>query len=122
MRYLRTCVGIAATLAALGSMSPAAVGEEVNLYSYRQPFLIQPMLDAFTRETGIAVNVVYAKQGVLERLKAEGENSPADAVLTVDIGRISDIAQAGVLQPLRSDMLEANIPGSTAIPTACGSA
>ncbi len=111
MRYLRTWVGIAATLAALGSMSPAAVGEEVNLYSYRQPFLIQPMLDAFTRETGIAVNVVYAKQGVLERLKAEGENSPADAVLSVDIGRINDIAQAGVLQPLRSDVLEANIPG-----------
>ena len=89
----------------------ALAGEsEVNLYSYRQPFLIQPMLDAFTKETGIKVNVVYAKKGMLERLKAEGENSPADAVLTADIGRLNDMVEAGVLQPVHSDALERNIP------------
>jgi len=97
----------------IGSMGSklALAGEgEVNLYSYRQPFLIQPMLEAFTEETGIEVNVVYAEKGMLERLKAEGENSPADAVLTADIGRLNDMVEAGVLQPIHSDVLEDNIP------------
>ncbi len=87
-----------------------AADPEVNLYSYRQPFLIQPLLDAFTRETGIAVNVVYARRGLLERLKAEGANSPADAVLTADIGRLHDLVEADLVQPLRSKTLEAAIP------------
>ena len=78
MRHIRSWGTIAGTLAVFATFSAAATAEEVNLYSYRQPFLIEPMLDAFTKETGIKVNVVYAKQGVLERLKAEGENSPAD--------------------------------------------
>lgn len=82
----------------------------VNLYSYRQPFLINPLLERFKEETGIQVNVVYAKKGMLERLKAEGENSPADAVLTVDIGRLHDMVEADVLQPVHSDVLNANIP------------
>ena len=110
MRHIRSWGTIAGTLAVFASFSAAAMAEEVNLYSYRQPFLIEPMLDGFTKETGIKVNVVYAKQGVLERLKAEGENSPADVVLTVDIGRLNDIAQAGVLQPVQSEVLSANIP------------
>ena len=92
-----------------GGLAVAGSGE-VNLYSYRQPFLIQPMLDAFTKETGVAVNVVFAEDGMLERLKAEGDNSPADAVLTADIGRLNDMVEAGVLQPVRSDVLERNIP------------
>ena len=87
-----------------------AAAPEVNLYSYRQPFLINPMLDAFTKATGIKVNVVFAKEGVLEKLKAEGMNSPADAVLTVDIGRLNDLAEAGLLQGVKSPTLEANIP------------
>ena len=89
----------------------AAGGENsVNLYSYRQAFLMKPLLEAFTKETGINVNVVYAKIGILERLKAEGMNSPADAVLTADIGRISDLVTAGLVQPVASATLEANIP------------
>lgn len=89
----------------------AAAGESpVNLYSYRQAFLMKPLLEAFTKETGIKVNVVYAKTGMLERLKAEGMNSPADAVLSADIGRISDLVTAGLLQPVASAILEANIP------------
>ncbi len=84
--------------------------QEVNLYSYRQPFLINPVLDEFTRRTGIKVNVVYAKKGMLEKLKAAGENTPADAVLTVDIGRLNELKKAGLLQPVRSTVLENNIP------------
>ena len=75
-------------LAVVGSAAHAA--DEVNVYSYRQPFLIQPMFDAFTRETGIKVNVVFGEKGLVERLKAEGRNSPADLIFTVDIGRLAD--------------------------------
>ena len=100
----------ALTLVAFGATAGLAASNEVNLYSYRQPFLINPMLDAFTKETGIKVNVVYAKSGVLEKLKAEGANSPADVILTVDVARLNDIAAAGLLQPVKSATLEKNIP------------
>jgi len=89
---------------------PAHAAEVVNVYSYRQPFLIKPMFDAFTRETGIAVNVVYAKNGLVERLSHEGANSPADLIFTVDIGRLTDAVNAGVTQAARSAALAANIP------------
>ena len=69
---------------------------EVNLYSYRQEFLIKPLLDAFTRQTGIKINVVYSKTGMLERLKAEGRNSPADALLTAEFGSLIDLVEAGL--------------------------
>jgi len=111
MRYKLPGLLAMAALAIAGWASSAAAGPaEVNLYSYRQPFLINPILDAFTKATGIKVNVVYAKDGVLERLKAEGANSPADAVLTVDIGRLNDLAEAGLLQSVKSPALEANVP------------
>ena len=83
---------------------------EVNVYSYRQPFLIKPIFDAFTRETGIKVNVVFAKQGLVERLKQEGRNSPADLIFTVDIGRLQDAEDAGVTQAVQTESLEASIP------------
>lgn len=89
---------------------PARAGEEVNVYSYRQPFLIKPMFEAFTRETGIDVNVVYAKKGLVERLNQEGANSPADLIFTVDIGRLTEAVNAGVTQPVKSAALKANIP------------
>ncbi len=108
-RTLRTLLALTGAVVA-GWAAPAAAGPEVNLYSYRQPFLIRPMLDAFTKETGIAVNVVYAKEGVLEKLKAEGANSPADAVLTVDIGRLNELKEAGLLQPVHSKILADDIP------------
>jgi len=84
--------------------------EEVNIYSNRQPFLIQPMLDAFTSQTGINTNIVFAKNGVAERLKTEGANSPADLVLTVDIGRLQELVDADVLQPVKSKKLAEDIP------------
>ena len=104
---LLTFIGIGLTGIAF---SGTAATPEVNLYSYRQPFLIKPMLDEFTKQTGIKVNVVYAKKGMLEKIKAAGDNSPADAVLTVDIGRLNELKVAGVLQPVSSKILDANIP------------
>lgn len=80
----------------------------VNLYSYRQPFLIKPILDEFTRRTGIKVNVVFADKGVIERIKATP--GAADAILTEDFGRLHDLEEAKVLEPVRSKVLEANLP------------
>jgi len=105
----RMLAAIAALIAALLA-TWAHAGEVVNVYSYRQPFLIKPMFDAFTGKTGIAVNVVYAKKGVIERLSHEGANSPADLIFTADIGRLTDAVNAGVTQPARSTALKTNIP------------
>ena len=55
-----------------------AASEEINIYSHRQPFLINPFLEAFTKKTGIETNVVYSTKGLAQRLKAEGQNSPAE--------------------------------------------
>ncbi|MGE6743296.1 Fe(3+) ABC transporter substrate-binding protein [Allorhizobium pseudoryzae] len=73
---------------------------EVNIYSYRQPELIQPLLDAFTKETGITTNVLFLDKGLVERIRAEGANSPADVILTVDIQRLTEAKDGGVVQPV----------------------
>lgn len=103
---------VAAGVAAGVLASAQAQAAEVNVYSYRQPFLIQPMFDAFTRETGIDVNVVFAKKGLVERLKQEGANSPADLIFTVDISRLKEVTEAGLTQPISNNVLEANIPSN----------
>lgn len=100
----------ALTAVACGWQGAAFAAEEVNLYSYRQPFLIKPFLHEFTRRTGIKVNVVYAKKGMLNRIKSEGRNTKADGILTTDISRLYAHAEAGLLQPVRSQVLEKNIP------------
>jgi iron(III) transport system substrate-binding protein len=71
---------------------------EVNIYSSREPQLINPILEAFTAETGIKTNIVFIKDGLIERLKAEGRRSPADLVLTTDISNLTAIVEAGVTQ------------------------
>jgi iron(III) transport system substrate-binding protein len=100
-----------AALIALLLATPA-VADEVNVYSHRQPELIQPLVDAFTAETGIAVNVAFVDKGMAERLVAEGDRSPADLILTVDIARLMQIVDAGVTQPVQSDVLTTNIPAT----------
>lgn len=94
----------------LASLVTPALADEVNVYSHRQPELIQPLVDAFTAETGITVNVAFVEKGMVERLQAEGDRSPADLVLTVDIARLSQVVDAGVTQPVDSAVLTANIP------------
>ncbi len=109
MRLAKHLMAAALTIVSAGSISEA-MAEEVNLYSYRQEKLIRPILDVFQKETGIKVNVVFAKKGMLERLKAEGMNSPADAILTTDISRLAEHKEGNVLQAVRSDIAEENIP------------
>jgi iron(III) transport system substrate-binding protein len=97
--------------AALGGLAaPAPAQGEVNIYSYRQPQLINPLLKAFTDKTGIRANIVYAPAGLNERLASEGRNSPADLLLTVDVGRLSEAKAAGLTQAVASPVLAAAIP------------
>lgn len=107
---LSSVTAVAVSMFALSFTQVMAASGEVNVYSYRQPFLIKPMFDAFTRQTGVKVNVVFAKTGLVERLKREGRNSPADLIFTVDIGRLQDAEEAGLTEPVRTDVLEGNIP------------
>ena len=85
-------------------------GAEINVYSHRQPFLINPFLEAFTKKTNIKTNVVFASKGLVQRLLAEGAASPADVVLTVDIGRLRQYADKNLFAPFTSEKLRAAIP------------
>lgn len=97
------------SLLALGAAVPA-LAQEVNIYTTREPGLIQPILDAFTAETGVTVNTVFLENGLIERVQAEGESSPADILMTVDFGALIDLVNAGVTQPVTSEVLTAAIP------------
>ena len=99
-------LALLATLAA----TPALAQGEVNVYTYRESKLIQPLFDAFTKDTGIKVNVISASSGLEQRIKTEGANSPADVLLTVDIGRLEDAVQAGITQPIKSAAVEKAVP------------
>jgi len=89
-----------AVLSLLAHSVPAAAQGEVNIYSYREPGLMEPLLKAFTAKTGVKTNVVFANAGLNERLAAEGRNSPADVLLTVDISRLVEAKDAGLTQPI----------------------
>ena len=91
-------------------LTPFVFAKEINIYSHRQPFLINPFLQIFTEATGIKTNVIYSKTGLAQRVKAEGENSPADIILTVDIGRLYIYDDLNLLASVDSAKLINNIP------------
>ena len=96
-------------LAAAPSLATAA--EEVNLYSARKEALIKPLLDRFSEETGIEVNLVTGKaDALLQRLKSEGRNSPADVLLTVDAGNLHRAKAAGLTQAFASETIAEAVP------------
>ncbi len=90
-------------------LAQTAKADTLNIYSSRSPQLIQPLLDAYTTKTGMNFKVLHLSDGMAQRLKAEGENTPADIVLTVDISRLSEIDDLGVLAAVDSPLLRANI-------------
>lgn len=104
----RTLTAATLSLAVVAS----TLADEVNVYSYRQPDLIAPLTEAFTEQTGVKVNTVFLKKGMVERLQAEGDRSPADLVFTVDIARLMGLVEAGLTQPVTSDALSGNVPAS----------
>ena len=112
----RLAVALLSSVVLTGITAPAfAQSGEVNIYSYREQSLLQPLLDKFSAETGIKANVLYAGDGLLERVAAEGELSPADVVLTVDIGNLVGAEEQGLTQPITTPALAEKIGVSMAL-------
>jgi iron(III) transport system substrate-binding protein len=99
-------------LAVFTGSVPAIAGETVNIYSYREPKLIEPLLKAFTTKTGIQTNVVFANTGLIERLATEGKNSPADVLLANEFGILVQAVAAGVTTPIKSEVIEKQVPAA----------
>ncbi len=96
---------------ALAACSHAAT--ELVVYSARNEQYIKPLFDAYTKETGTTIKFITDKEGVLmQRIKAEGVNTPADMLITVDAGNLWEAAKEDLLRPIASPVLQANIPAS----------
>lgn len=99
------------SILAFSFLAPAFAAEEVNVYSARKEKLIKPLLDEFTKESGIKVNLLTGKaDALLKKLELEGENTPADVLITTDAGRLYRAKTAGVLQAVESEILAKQIP------------
>jgi iron(III) transport system substrate-binding protein len=103
-RHLLTC-------ATLLACALPALAEEVVVYSARNEQLIKPLFDIYTKETGVQIKFITGGEGpLMERLKAEGQNTPADLLLTVDAGNLWQAANTGLLRPVTSKTLQDNVP------------
>jgi iron(III) transport system substrate-binding protein len=100
----------AIALLALLADGEVAAKDVVNIYSYRQGFLIEPILQEFTKETGIETKVVFAKKGLIEKLKKEGKYTKADMVLTSNFSALLQLEDEGLVQPISSELVEKNVP------------
>lgn len=105
-------ISLICTTALMGAAPAYADAGTVNIYSYRQPYLIEPLLSRFEEETGIKPVVLFADSGLIERAAAEGENSPADLILTTDIGNLAAAKEAGIYQPIVLDSVAARVPSA----------
>ena len=93
--------------------STAAFADQLVVYSARNEHLIQPLFDAYTKETGVAIKYITDQEGpLLQRLKSEGRNTPADLLITVDAGNLWHAANEGLLQSVDSPVLLANVPAN----------
>lgn len=101
---------LAVFASALPLASAAWADGTVNVYSYRQPQLVEPLFKAFTDKTGIAVKTVFAEKGLVERLEQEGPLSPADVLLSADVGRLVDAAAKGLSQTVISEAISSRVP------------
>ena len=91
-------------------ISNIAKAKILNIYSHRQPYLLKPFIEAYTKKTGVKLNVVYSSKGLAQRLAAEGANSPADLILTVDIARLYRYEDLDLLAKIDSKILNEKIP------------
>lgn len=100
----------AAACAMAAATSAPVLAQEVNLYTTREPGLVRPLIEAFTKSTQVKVNTVFVKDGLPERVSAEGARSPADVLMAVDMGNMVDLVEKGVTQPVNSPTLQKAIP------------
>ena len=108
----RVIIALMALMLTMPTLS-AFAGEEIVVYSARKEHLIKPLFDLYTQKTGIEIKYVTGKAGaLLERLKAEGKNTPADMFITVDAGNLWQAAEAGVLQAAESSEIQSNVPSN----------
>ena len=103
---------IGAALFGLALATPAFADGTVNIYTTREPALIQPLLDSFTADTGIEAKVVFVKEGLAQRVETEGANSPADLLSVVDYGNLIELVDRGLTQPVDSAALKEAIPAN----------
>jgi iron(III) transport system substrate-binding protein len=111
-RAARALIGVSAAWLAATALPVYAANDELTLYTTREPALIQPLITAFSTQSNIKVNTVFVKDGLLERVKAEGARSPADVLMTVDIGNLMDLVDGGVTQPVKSAAIESAVPAN----------
>jgi len=98
-------------LICLMALSSFSFADTVNVYSFRQPFLIEPILESFTQETGIRAKVIFAKKGLIQRIKREGKLSPADVVLTSNFSKLLQLKTDGLTQAANTNGdIENNVP------------
>ncbi len=109
MRLLKTLL---TATALFGFALPVRAENVVNVYSYRQPALVQPLFDAFTKKTGTEVKVLFADKGLIERMQQEGALSPVDLLLTSDVGRLVQAQQKGLAQPVHSMLINDSVPAT----------
>ena len=113
MKFWKTALCLAVTgIAGMASVAQAAP-QAVTVYSSRIEALLKPTLDEYTKQTGVKINLLTDRGGSLsERLAAEGKSSPADVLITVDMGNLYNAAQRGLLQKVDSPLLNANVPAN----------
>ncbi len=97
---------------ALPLASVALADGVVNVYSYRQPPLVEPLFKAFTDKTGIQVKMIFAEKGLIERLEQEGPLSPADVLMSSDVGRLVEASEKGLAQPVVSEAISSKVPAN----------
>ncbi|MGL4496559.1 MAG: extracellular solute-binding protein [Beijerinckiaceae bacterium] len=107
-----TLAGLAMAAALSVTFPALAQSKDVNVYTTREKRLLAPMLDAFTKETGIQVNAIFIEKGLEERVKAEGAASPADIIVLVDAARMILAAKDGLFQPISSATVEKTVPAN----------
>ena len=106
---IRTPILAALALSVMAGNIQAA--DDIVVYSSRIDELIKPVFDKYTEKTGVKVKFITDKEApLMARLKAEGGNTPADILITVDAGNLWQAEQMGILQPLNSEVIKANIP------------
>jgi iron(III) transport system substrate-binding protein len=109
---LRAIMFVLPTFFTASSMPAFAQDKTVNVYTYREPQLITPLFERFTSETGIRVNAIFAKDGLEQKIKAEGRNSPADVLISTDVSRLKEAVDLGIAQAIKSEVLEKRIPAT----------